>query len=215
MIEPEQLKEIRVQLAIGTEEDIAHAIAGSTPSAEQGDEVLREAIIRLAPIEHIRLLCDAGFLPITTDGAHSAVHVAAESNRVDILELFLKHKKGLDCKDMCGQTPMFIAVYTGCYDAAEFLVKEGANVHTSATILDVKYDVEENPMPLENVAPLHAMAILSNRDVDTARKLLKLLAEAGADADVIDADKQKPEDYINPILSEKFRFLTKVCSHQN
>jgi ankyrin repeat protein len=100
---------------------------------------------------------------------------------------------------------MFTAAYTGCYEAAEFLVKKGANVRISATIPDVKYDVEENPMPLRDVAPLHAVAILSNRDVDTARKLFTLLAEAGANADVIDADAQKPEHYANPVLLEEFR----------
>lgn len=90
---------------------------------------------------------------------------AAESGRVDILELLLDHGANIDATNAYGQTPLMIASRSSRFDAARLLIERGADV---------------NAKDDRGVAPLH-WAVMSG-----SPKVVALLMEHGARGSVND-----------------------------
>jgi ankyrin repeat protein len=215
MIEPEKYKIILRTIDIGTPDDVSKATEGKIPSEEQADKALSEAILSSASFQTIERLCDAGFLPLAKDGyVNSAMHVAAQYGINDVVQLFLmQNRLLLDCKNGCGQTPLFRAVYDGRYETVKLLLAEGANVKITATIPDAKCDRDLSPIALGGLTLLHA-AVRSNSA--KTQEILQLLVDAGADGSIADNDGNKPEVYIDdPALKAAYISMLATQAHQN
>ena len=57
------------------------------------------------------------------------MHEAAVQNNTAILSYLLTQGADMDVPDCFGKTPLMIAVMGGLYEAAEFLLRRGANAN--------------------------------------------------------------------------------------
>lgn len=57
------------------------------------------------------------------------MHLAADCNSTDILELFLRHGASVHVKDAQDETPLHYAVFKGNFEATSFLIKHGADTN--------------------------------------------------------------------------------------
>lgn len=57
------------------------------------------------------------------------LHLAAQNNHVELLELLLESSADLEQKDDLGCTPLHIACKKGSYDCMELLLHRGANIY--------------------------------------------------------------------------------------
>ena len=79
-------------------------------------------------------------------GNRTLLHLAATINNTDVLKLLLQHFSCIDCEDVRGITPAFLAAEHGLVENVKVLVKRGASVdHKSkplgsiyATVVDVE-----------------------------------------------------------------------------
>eukprot|EP01133_Synstelium_polycarpum_P005763 gene5763-6671_t len=99
---------------------------GKTQSAEEfswavknGDLVTVKTLVAATP----------GVLKALDSNGRSPCHWAADFNQAEMLAFFISQKAPFDLKDKYGITPLLAAVYEGHCNAAELLVKAGADVN--------------------------------------------------------------------------------------
>ena len=98
------------------------------------------------------------------------LHLAAEHNKIDVIELLLKYKTPINIKDATGCTPLCYAVKKSHYDAVKLLISEGATINISL------------PADAEFSSPL-SMAVRQRNLVMT-----QFLLENGADSGLAGED---------------------------
>lgn len=59
----------------------------------------------------------------------SALHIACERGRLDMVEFLFSHGAKADKKDSKGSTPLGCAVGNGCLDIIKFLIKNNSDIH--------------------------------------------------------------------------------------
>jgi ankyrin repeat protein len=57
----------------------------------------------------------------TSDGGYTALHAAAENNRLEVIRVLLEHGANPNAKVISGETPLAFAELTGCEEAAALL----------------------------------------------------------------------------------------------
>lgn len=93
------------------------------------------------------------------------LHLAAEHNKIEIIELLLKYKSPINAKDAKGCTPLCYAVKANHYDVVKLLLSEGATINLSL------------PQNSEFTSPL-SMAV-RQRNLAITRLLLENGANSG------------------------------------
>lgn len=66
-------------------------------------------------------------------GGATAMHLAAQHNAVDLMEVLLRAKARVDATDRYGWTPLIVAAHRGCTEAAEWLLQHGADWRKTAS----------------------------------------------------------------------------------
>ncbi len=116
---------------------------GANPAAiaDRGMHALGIAIVHGAPMEIFESLADGKLdLSLSNEDGFAALHVAAETNRGDVVPWLIARGLPLEARTKHGHTPLHIACALGHVDAARALLDAGADpVATSpgGTPLDV------------------------------------------------------------------------------
>lgn len=116
----------------------------------------------------------------------SPLIIACERNLPNIAELLLQHGADICIEDAKGRNPLAIAAFCGCNDTVEFLLSQ---ISKTASLL--------NGRDGSGCTPLWLAARTGNLSV------VKLLAEAGADAAIADDEGLLPKDVAAKFKKEK------------
>lgn len=175
----------------------------------------------------LHLLLAVGFSPDERGLAQTtALHGAAVSGNVDILDSLINEETNIDAVDIHAQTPLFLAAFYGHPEAVHKFVNSGANLERKngkaaqsalhiATIHKkygaikalLEYDFDINIQDIHGATPLHEA---TNKD-DV--KSVKLLLEAGASKTIKMGNgmtplmfaKQFRKEKVIPLLAEEGR----------
>ena len=92
---------------------------------------IHSAIIENQSYEIIKSLLDQGTDPNTPDDRdNTALHLAVEYDKEDIVELFLHYKANVNIQNCNGDTPLHWAIYTDAHDHIIMnLLHSGASPH--------------------------------------------------------------------------------------
>lgn len=155
---------------------------------QEVDDPLFVAITNEAPVELVELLIKSG-ANIELDHIHFAIGV----NRLDIVELILKHKPDfLELPDEFGQTPLHFAAAKGRDQIAEYLISQGANVNVQTGTQ------KTGTSPLDHAVKFNHVNVV------------KVLIGAGADIDpkiFIEATKNNQLDIVKLLFEHKHDLL--------
>ncbi len=124
---------------------------------------------------------------------HTALHDAADSGKVDVLERLIKALKARDdinATNDNGSTALHLASLWGNVDCVSLLIDAGANVNAKNNDLNT---------PLHE-ASWFVKGQMSKKDKD---ECCRLLIESGAEEEVKNSRGKTPHDY--PILAERRR----------
>lgn len=70
----------------------------------------------------VLLAIEAGFdVNETSDGGYTALHAAAENNRIDVVRLLIEHRANVHAKVDSGETPADLAELSGNLEIVEIL----------------------------------------------------------------------------------------------
>ena len=72
-------------------------------------------------------------------GNRTLLHLAATINNTDVLKLLLEHFSCIDCEDVRGITPAFLAAEHGLVENVKLLVKRGASVNHKSKSVEIIY----------------------------------------------------------------------------
>lgn len=126
-------------------------------------------------LKMLKLLTQFGCnINIKNDNGLNAMHLATQGNQVSIM-VYLKelHNYSYFCLDNGNSSPVHWAAYSGCLEAFDFLVAQGANI---------------NAQDKDGFTPLHLAALAEKRHI--IGKLLRL----GADYTIKDNQGRQPKD---------------------
>jgi ankyrin repeat protein len=95
---------------------------------------------RLKSLHASKLLLDHGadVNAIASSDGSLPIHDAVRENCTEQIELLLKHKTKLEAEDGIGRTPLDIAVENKSVEAAQMLLKAGANPNRRHTYIEIK-----------------------------------------------------------------------------
>ena len=180
--------------------------------------------IQRGDVDRVRAMLEAGADPDVYMNRppywrplHAAIEALEEGGSLEALELLIRHGARVDGRDREGDaTPLLMAVFRGCTDAARLLLEHGADANAVGGEGDSPLcwaaregDVELARLLLEHGA---GATIDAGRGVDgmnalgaAARQLnpamVRLLLDAGARPDAEDADGLRAVDRVKAALS--------------
>ncbi|KAL7096932.1 hypothetical protein ACP275_10G111400 [Erythranthe tilingii] len=120
-------------------------------------------------------------------GLQTALHIAAASNRVEVIQYFLEWKGPgkveLEAKNIYGETPLHLAAKNGCNEAIMMLLDYGANVEAKTN---------------QSMTALHLAVDYARRSGDNST--VKTLSQYNADFSAIDDEDMIQADLCNEEL---------------
>ena len=134
-----------------------------------------------------------------TDDGCTALHLAADNNHADVVQVLIDAGADIDVRDNLGSSPLLLACHSGSLDAVKILVRAGAGVRVTNNYEDmclilaasrghtetVRYlvgfpEVEVDHTDDEGRTALHCAVENNHADV------VQVLIDAGADIEVRD-----------------------------
>lgn len=94
------------------------------------------------------------------DHDHTALHLAAQYNKIKTMKLLLEHGSCVNCQNNCDYTPLYMAVWQNNFEAVDLLLVAGADI---------------------NIVAQFGRSILHIAAEKASPKLLRLLLKHGAD----------------------------------
>ena len=154
----------------------------------------------------------------------SALHVASDAGRLQVVRLLLEHGVSVDVRGMWDQTPLQFASDAGRLDVVELLLGYGADVNSedesrwtplfhaiSKGHLDVvrnllDHGANVNIHDTDGRTPLHVAFL---RDKPQSNEIVSLLLERGANPNARDNAQQTPLHLLTPSKGELVAVLRK------
>jgi ankyrin repeat protein len=140
--------------------------------------------VRGRRVNNVRLLlenhADPNVVSLNQGENVTALHMAAASGSVEIVQLLLMHGAHVDARDESGMTPLWVAAISGYREIVEVLIAAGADVNakngSGSTVLDRAHDPEVRAL----LSAHHASESSPNRAVQERRACDLVVAKANA-----------------------------------
>ena len=100
---------------------LVHGGAGPMKRLQGNEEARYRAGLLAASRAGLALLSKGASLTITATNGATALHLAAVSNRADVVGMFISAKADVEAKTYLGATPLYVAVAAGCLESVRAL----------------------------------------------------------------------------------------------
>lgn len=182
-------------------------------AARNNDPVLAERLIRAGAtvdatnrygVTAIALACESGSAAVierlleagvsadaTGPYGETALHTCAHAGQTEAIKVLLAHGASIDPGDSWrGQTPLMWATAQGHPDAMRALIEAGAAVDARSTI--IAWERQNTSEPRAKWLPPGGLTPLLFAAREGCVACVRVLADAGADIDLVDADQYTP-----------------------